>query len=51
MYATCLFCHSRLGHNESIERFTVGRRLAFDSAKGRLWVICSGCGRWNLSAI
>ena len=51
MYATCLFCHSRLGHNESIEHFPVGRRLAFDAAKGRLWVICPGCGRWNLSAL
>lgn len=51
MYATCLFCHSRLGKNESIEHFTVGRRLAFDSAKGRLWVVCSSCGRWNLSAL
>lgn len=51
MYATCLFCHSRLGHNESIEHFTVGRRLAFDAAKGRLWVVCPSCGRWNLSAL
>jgi hypothetical protein len=51
MYATCLFCHSRLGRNESIEHFPVGRRLAFDAGKGRLWVICPGCGRWNLSAL
>ena len=51
MYATCLFCHSRLGRNESIEHFTVGRRLAFDAARGRLWVVCTSCGRWNLSAM
>lgn len=51
MYATCLFCHSRLGSNEVIEPFPVGRRLAFDAAKGRLWVVCSACGRWNLSPI
>ena len=49
MYATCLFCHARLGANESIEPFPVGRRLAFDAARGRLWVVCSACGRWNLS--
>jgi hypothetical protein len=49
MYATCLFCHSRLGTNEAIEQFPVGRRLAFDAAKGRLWVVCTACGRWNLS--
>jgi hypothetical protein len=49
MYATCLFCHARLGANEAIESFPVGRRLAFDAAKGRLWVVCPACGRWNLS--
>ncbi len=49
MYATCLFCHARLGTNEAIEQFPVGRRLAFDAAKGRLWVVCAACGRWNLS--
>lgn len=51
MYATCLFCHSRLGSNEVIEPFPVGRRLAFDAAKGRLWVVCLACGRWNLSPL
>ena len=49
MYATCLFCHARLGSNEAIEQFPIGRRLAFDAAKGRLWVVCPACGRWNLS--
>ncbi|HUQ83562.1 MAG TPA: hypothetical protein VM076_20590 [Gemmatimonadaceae bacterium] len=51
MYATCLFCNRPLGHNESIEHFPVGRRLAFDSAKGRLWVVCQSCERWNLSPL
>jgi hypothetical protein len=51
MYATCLFCHSGLGSNEAIEPFPVGRRLAFDAAKGRLWVVCAACGRWNLSPV
>ena len=49
MYGTCLFCHARLGANQAIEKFPVGRRLAFDAARGRLWVVCAGCGRWNLS--
>lgn len=49
MYSTCLFCHSRLGSNEVVELFPVGRRLAFDAARGRLWVVCTACGRWNLS--
>jgi hypothetical protein len=51
LYSTCLFCHAPLGANEAIEHFPVGRRLAFDSAKGRLWVVCRKCERWNLSPI
>ena len=51
MYATCLFCNTALGANESIEHFPVGRRLAFDSATGRLWVVCRRCERWNLSPL
>ncbi len=51
MYATCLFCHGALGRNESIEHFPVGRRLAFDAAKGRLWVVCPRCARWNLTPL
>jgi hypothetical protein len=51
MYSTCLFCHGSLGRNESIEHFAVGRRLAFDAKKGRLWVVCPGCTRWNLSPL
>ena len=51
MYTTCIFCHRPLGANEAVEHFPVGRRLAFDAARGRLWVVCRGCERWNLSPI
>jgi hypothetical protein len=51
MYSTCLFCHSDLGTNEVIESFPIGRRLAFDAAQGRLWVICLKCERWNLTPL
>jgi hypothetical protein len=51
MFATCLFCHSSLGRNDVVEPFPVGRRLAFDAAKGRLWVVCLHCGQWNLTPI
>lgn len=51
MYSTCLHCHKPLGRNEAVEHFPVGRRLAFDSAKGRLWVVCQHCARWNLTPI
>ena len=51
MYSTCLFCNRPLGSNEAIEHFPVGRRLAFDPEKGRLWVVCRKCERWNLSPL
>ena len=51
MYRTCLFCSSDLGRNEAVEHFPVGRRLAFDAAKGRLWVVCRKCERWNLTPL
>lgn len=51
MYRTCLFCHADLGTNERLERFPVGQRLAFDAARGRLWVVCRRCERWNLSPL
>jgi hypothetical protein len=51
MYSTCLFCHADLGRNEELEIFPVGARLAFDAAKGRLWVVCRRCERWNLTPL
>ncbi len=51
MFATCLFCHAALGRNDVIEAFPVGRRLAFDAERGRLWVVCRGCDNWNLSPL
>ena len=29
----------------------MGERLAFDPQKGRLWVVCPHCERWNLSPL
>ena len=51
MYAHCLFCHSALGRNDALAAFPVGRRLAFDATKGRLWVVCPRCERWNLTPL
>jgi len=51
MYSTCIFCNQSLGTNEAIEIFPIGRRISFDAAKGRLWVICRKCERWNLSPL
>jgi hypothetical protein len=51
VYSACLFCHADLGRNEVVEHFPVGRRLAYDLANGRLWVICAACKRWNLTPV
>ena len=49
MYSTCIFCHAALEANDTIEHFPIGRRLAFDSERGRLWVVCRRCRQWNLT--
>jgi len=46
-----MFCSKPLGANEVVESFPVGRRLAFDAEKGRLWVVCRKCERWNLTPL
>jgi hypothetical protein len=51
MYTTCLFCNHDLDRNETFETFPIGKRLAFDPAKGRLWVVCRRCERWNLTPL
>jgi hypothetical protein len=51
MYKNCMFCNRSLGQNEVVEHFPVGRRLAFDAERGRLWVVCRSCERWNLSPL
>jgi hypothetical protein len=51
MYSTCLFCSRDLGANQVLEEFPVGRRVAFDPGRGRLWAVCRGCERWNLSPL
>lgn len=51
MFSTCVYCHGALGANEVVESFPVGRKLAFDAARGRLWAVCPQCARWNLSPL
>ena len=51
MYSTCLFCNHDLGRNDVIPTFAVGTRLAFDPERGRLWVVCRRCDRWNLTPL
>ena len=49
MLSDCFFCNHSLDANPDIETCPVGRRLAFDPRLGRLWIVCSACGRWNLT--
>ena len=51
MYRTCLFCIGGLGTNEVLEALPVGRIVAFDPGRGRLWVVCPECNRWNLTPL
>ena len=51
MWSACIFCGAGLGRNAAVESFPVGLRLAFDAARGRLWVVCPRCARWNLSPL
>lgn len=45
----CIFCHRALPSNEAVEHFPVGKRIAFDPRRGRLWAVCPSCQRWNLA--
>jgi len=51
MYRSCLFCKLDLGTNDVLETLPVGRRVAFDAWRGRLWVICPHCHRWCLTPL
>lgn len=51
MFTRCIRCHADLGRNRALEGFPVGERIAYDLEKGRLWVVCPACRRWNLSPL
>jgi hypothetical protein len=49
MFTTCAFCNAPFDGDGGPSGLGIGRRLAFDEWKGRLWVVCSKCSRWNLT--
>ncbi|HEX8209815.1 MAG TPA: hypothetical protein VF584_06475 [Longimicrobium sp.] len=51
MYQSCIYCSADMGANQALESFPIGRTVAFDAGKGRLWAVCGKCGRWNLAPI
>lgn len=51
MYRTCAFCSAKFDGDGGPSGLGIGRRLAFDEWRGRLWVVCSRCARWNLTPL
>ena len=51
MFRTCAFCNGKLDGDGGPSGLGVGKRLAFDEWRARLWVICTSCSRWNLTPL
>ena len=51
MYTRCIVCATPFEANGELERLPHGKRLAFDPARGRLWMVCRTCRRWSLTPI
>lgn len=51
MYTRCLVCSTPFEPNEALAHAPLGRRLAFDPVRGRLWAICRTCKRWSLAPL
>lgn len=49
MFLNCAFCNASFDGDGGPSGLGIGRRIAFDEWKGRLWVVCSRCSRWNLT--
>lgn len=47
----CLSCYTAFPQNEVLESMPVGACVAFDPARGRLWLVCRACARWTLVPI
>ena len=48
MFSRCIRCNKPFPKNSEIDDLPLGRRIAFDTEKGRLWVVCTHCEQWNL---
>jgi hypothetical protein len=51
VFKTCAFCNAPFDGDGGPSGLGVGRRLAFDEWRSRLWVVCSRCSRWNLTPL
>ena len=44
-----MVCATPFESNDQLEHLPLGRRVAFDPVRGRLWVVCRACRRWSLA--
>jgi hypothetical protein len=44
----CFACDRPFPANEELEWLSTGRVVAFDAARGRLWIVCGWCSNWTL---
>lgn len=44
----CLFCRKPFPENGRLAHMPLGRRIAYDPTRGRLWAVCESCHRWTL---
>ena len=51
MFTHCFVCHAPFPPGSLVEHFPVGRRIAFDPERGRLWAVCDACGGWTLAPL
>jgi len=49
VFKSCAFCSAPFDGDGGPSGLGIGRRFAFDEWKGRLWVVCPRCSRWNLT--
>lgn len=49
--ARCAFCDGRIEPGDAVADVSLGRTVAFDAARRRVWNVCARCGQWNLVAL
>lgn len=47
----CAFCDAWFRANAVVHHYPVGRRIAYEPARGTLWTVCQSCGRWNMARL
>lgn len=45
---TCYYCSAGIGSTAAIHARHIEAHVAFSANSDRVWLVCSGCGRWNL---